>query len=1208
MMVQSGCLQKLQPASTSPVQLSPDGPSTALPWTLQISKLLFIPFVASVEYCFMGRRFTTLTLMAILTVLCGVAIVTVTDLAVNPLGLAIAAVSVVTSGLQQILCGTIQREHKLTSNQLLANTAPIQGVLLLLVGPYVDQRITGSWIGSFNYTLPASLCLGLSCCIAVLVNISQFMCLGRFSAVTFQVMGHSKTVLVLLLSWLYLDDKMTARKFIGMAVAIAGMVAYGYANSLPVPAVPTAADLKEGTPLLAESQRLMSDPAPATTDAPQHSNATAPSTAAAAAAAGAAPKSPHVNGASATAVAAASGTSPSKSKQPPQQQQPAAPPTRQLSQSAAQKLNGQEHPAPASPSTISGRGASGTSNGGSNGSGYRSSTPAPAPGRIFEEHLADELVRARVLEGGLLQGPLRVNSKDATEGFVSVPGIAGDVQVRGSIHQNRALPGDVVALQMLPLSKWWEVRGGGGGQAPSATPPPRPSLAQEHPWSACTSAREVLAVVAKILSDRPELRVKAKVVSIVRKCAAREQLVGVVRSGGGGGGGGGGGLTFVPLLPHLPHMSVKESEVAHQPEGLLAEAASDEVDTRTLMCACLVEWLASSSRPTVSLRHSLGQTGQIESETAAILEMEGIRNVEFSPAVLQCLPAVPWVISEEDMKGRRDFRDTRVFTIDPPTAKDLDDALHITPLPGGGCRVGVHIADVAHFIPPFSALDVEAGMRATSVYLTQRVIPMLPPLLCEQLCSLNPGVDRLAFSVVWDLDAEGQVVSQWAGRSIICSCAKLAYPMVQAMIEGRFQREACTAVLFGFNTWDEVIGDSLALNAVACKLRAARFRNGALTMDNIKLSYVMDKDGDPVAFSQYIQSDANHLVEEFMLLANMSVATLISDAFPDRAMLRRHEPPRAEKLVEFAAAAKAAGLELDLAIGKSLQEPLTRVRTEIEDKGVADMLMLMATRPMQLALYFSTGEQVDPESWAHYALAVEAYTHFTSPIRRYPDVVVHRLLAAALDMRESGLGVEQAAAKHQLCSGELTGKVAEHCNEKRLSAREAQDASQKLYLAVMTCKRPAITSGVVMQLKGDKFFNMYLPEYGVICKLQVQDLGVPFTSSWRPPTSSAGTPQPPPPCPPRRRPLPDFAPWVQSLPPLHNPNHTTPVVLPLHLQLTKTFPVVVTSVMRPGVPSELIARIYLDVGLNLAVVANETAAAHAGRLVPSCIPLDVLCD
>eukprot|EP00879_Flechtneria_rotunda_P001975 GHRR01002150.1.p1 GENE.GHRR01002150.1~~GHRR01002150.1.p1 ORF type:complete len:375 (+),score=101.36 GHRR01002150.1:344-1468(+) len=197
----------------------------------QIAKLLIIPFVCLVELFWMKRRFTMPVVGSIIIVTCGVAVVTVTDVTVRPLGLVVAALSVVSSGMQQILCGTIQRTHKLQSHQLLANTAPVQGAMLLLVGPFVDKAVSGTWVGQYPVTTPGLTCLLLSCAVSVAVNISQFMCLGRFSAVTFQVLGHTKTVLVLLTSWAVLHEHMSLRKLSGMALAVAGMVAYGYFNS-----------------------------------------------------------------------------------------------------------------------------------------------------------------------------------------------------------------------------------------------------------------------------------------------------------------------------------------------------------------------------------------------------------------------------------------------------------------------------------------------------------------------------------------------------------------------------------------------------------------------------------------------------------------------------------------------------------------------------------------------------------------------------------------------------------------------------------------------------------------------------------------------------------------------------------------------------------------------------------------------------------------
>lgn len=226
----------------------------------QIAKLLIIPFVCLVELFWFGRRFTVPVVASILLVILGVAVVTVTDVSVQPLGLVIAGVSVVSSGMQQILCGTIQRQHKLQSHQLLANTAPVQGVMLLLVGPLVDKAVSGAWVSQYTLTVPGLSCLLLSCLISVGVNISQFMCLGRFSAVTFQVLGHTKTVLVLLTSWAVLHEHMSSRKLLGMVIAVGGMVLYGYFNSAGAKGGSSTSSSVDGKPLLPVTGKLLPSP------------------------------------------------------------------------------------------------------------------------------------------------------------------------------------------------------------------------------------------------------------------------------------------------------------------------------------------------------------------------------------------------------------------------------------------------------------------------------------------------------------------------------------------------------------------------------------------------------------------------------------------------------------------------------------------------------------------------------------------------------------------------------------------------------------------------------------------------------------------------------------------------------------------------------------------------------------------------------------
>lgn len=397
-----------------------------------------------------------------------------------------------------------------------------------------------------------------------------------------------------------------------------------------------------------------------------------------------------------------------------------------------------------------------------------------------------------------------------------------------------------------------------------------------------------------------------------------------------------------------------------------------------------------------------------------------------------------------------------------------------------GAVAGVHIADVAHFVRPNTALDTEAAGRSTSVYLVQRVVPMLPRLLCEDLCSLNPGTDRFAFSVVWELTPQGVIVDTWVGRSVIASCAKLSYNVVQRMIDGCFVPAECDAALHGGQGWPDVEADCLALHRLAQALRAARFANGALRLDNTRLSFVLDKERKhPVSYTQYVQREANQLVEEFMLLANMSVARIIADTFPQLAVLRRHPPPRDAKMKSLEELADLAGYKLEAGSAAALQRSLDELRATCYDRATVEVIIMLCTKPMQLAEYFCTGEMEEESGgWRHYALAVDHYTHFTSPIRRYPDVLVHRLLAAALDVRQRGLSAEQAAAKHLLCDRTKTASLAAHANERRLAARNAQDASLRLYLAVLLHRFPLVVQGVVTQVGGDRHFTVYIPEFG----------------------------------------------------------------------------------------------------------------------------------
>jgi len=616
---------------------------------------------------------------------------------------------------------------------------------------------------------------------------------------------------------------------------------------------------------------------------------------------------------------------------------------------------------------------------------------------------------------------------------------------------------------------------------------------EQRPWGDVTSPDQAISLISHLLNNEFQgWRATAEVVGIMQRSQRRSTIVGVLKTFSIGQHNP---FCLIPRDPRLPrclleHGTLKRNFNKETVDALLKEARQEEITYRTLLAAIITSWESCHRHPSVEIARIVGQAGRLDVEIEALLTQERIHDDDqFTPEVLACLPAVPWSISEADVAERRDLRSLRIFSIDPPTARDLDDALSIESLPGGMYRIGVHIADVSHFVTPATPLDEEAAVRSTSVYLVDRVIPMLPRLLCEELCSLNPGVDRLAFSIIWEMDSKGTIKSTWAGRTIICSCGKLSYPQVQELIDGTATPEGPIpegVQLHGSaHGWADVARDALKLHSVASEMRRRRFEvDGALRLDNVRLYFELNDEGKAVEYGVYQQKEANRLVEEFMLAANMTAAKIISDAFPDRALLRRHMPPNTTKLQELATTVARLlpdAPPLDVSSAGTLQKSLSNLRTAVGPE-VAEVVTLMCTKPMQTAQYFCTGDfEEDPSLWRHYALAVGHYTHFTSPIRRYPDVLVHRLLQAALDKEQElkGKGNTHNKQKNLLFDGDKVAEIASHANERKTAAKATQDGTLKLYLASLLLDRPAVFNAVVIGLGGSRFFDAYVPELGI---------------------------------------------------------------------------------------------------------------------------------
>jgi DIS3-like exonuclease 2 len=588
------------------------------------------------------------------------------------------------------------------------------------------------------------------------------------------------------------------------------------------------------------------------------------------------------------------------------------------------------------------------------------------------------------------------------------------------------------------------------------------------------------------------------------------------------GGGGGMQWRFMPADARLPYCNVLPADVP----AAARSAAMDGSLPSLLFLGRITRWAAASPGPLGAVRACLGSAGDIEAETAALVAEHGLDDTEFDAAALACLPPSPWSIPAAELAARRDLRGERIFSVDPPSARDLDDALSIqrVTLPGSGApgwRVGVHIADVAAFVAPGSALDAAAAARATSSYLTQRVLPMLPRLLCDQLCSLQPGCDRLAFSIEWHLDDQARVVSEWAGRTVIRSAAKLAYAHAQAVIDAAgpdaeaLGADAAAAALAGVALTPPhdaagVAADVLALNRLARRLRAARIADGSLRLDHTKLHFALDAaTGEPLGAAPYLITEAHSLIEEFMLLANRRVAATLASAFPERALLRRHPPPEPRKLAELAAFSSAHGLALACGGGSGALAASLKALAVSRPDATA-LATLLATKPQQLAQYFCTG-QLPEEAWGHYALAMPRYTHFTSPIRRYADVIVHRQLAAALAATEADAAEAEAAAAvaagrpdadaararaagaraaataaaAALPGTEALGAATAHCNERKAAAKAAQEASARVFLCALLRRCRVVTSATVLAT-GRSYLHAYLEDLGFEARISLE--------------------------------------------------------------------------------------------------------------------------
>ncbi len=391
--------------------------------------------------------------------------------------------------------------------------------------------------------------------------------------------------------------------------------------------------------------------------------------------------------------------------------------------------------------------------------------------------------------------------------------------------------------------------------------------------------------------------------------------------------------------------------------------------------ARLVEWDQRSRNPVGEIIEVLGNPGENDTEMHAILAEFGLPN-RFEPEIEEAAEKIPAKITPEEIAARRDFRGVPTFTIDPEDAKDFDDALSLRRLPDGNMEVGVHIADVTHYIRTGSVIEKEAQERATSVYLVDRTIPMLPERLSNHICSLSPDEDKLTYSAVFELDSKANVVKEWFGRTIIRSDKRFSYSGAQMVIdtgEGDMKEQLIT------------------LNSMAQTLRSRRFASGSFAFERLEVKFNLSEKGVPLGILFREFGTANQLIEEFMLLANRRVAEYVGKKMSGKTFVYRiHDKPDPEKLSSFSYFIKRFGYELDTENVKGLPAAMNKLMDNVSGKKEQNIIETLALRSMAKAVYST-------DNIGHYGLAFSHYTHFTSPIRRYPDMMVHRLLTKYLE-------------------------------------------------------------------------------------------------------------------------------------------------------------------------------------------------------------------
>ncbi|MCJ1286273.1 exosome catalytic subunit dis3 [Xylographa opegraphella] len=681
---------------------------------------------------------------------------------------------------------------------------------------------------------------------------------------------------------------------------------------------------------------------------------------------------------------------------------------------------------------------------------------------LYPEYYSMSKINTGIKAGNLHQGIFNVSTYNYLEASVHVAAFDKSLLVLGRDNSNRAVQGDVVVLEILPKPQW---------KSPSTKIIEEESLNKNENADAdyvepVVTEQERMALQDEVRkthgrSNEGRPQPTARVVGVVKR--NWRQYVGHVDSSSSSISKQGRKQQTVFLIPmdkRIPKIRIR----TRQADELMGKRVLVTIDA----------WDQESRYPVGHFVRSLGELETKGAETEALLLEYDVQYRPFPKAVLDCLPAeghewrVPATTDDPGWRDRKDLRDLLACSIDPVGCQDIDDALHARPLANGNFEVGVHIADVSHFVKPNNAMDTEASIRGTTVYLVDKRIDMLPMLLGTDLCSLKPYVERYAFSTIWEITPEADIVNSMFTKSVIRSREAFSYEQAQLCIDDKSQKDDLTK---GMRT----------LLMLSKKLRRKRMEAGALNLASPEVRVQTESEtSDPVDVKTKEMLDTNSLVEEFMLLANISVAGKIYSAFPQTALLRRHTAPPKTNFEELSNQLKVKrGLELKTESSKALADSLDTC-VDPKEAFFNTLVRIMATRCMMSAEYFCSGTQAYPE-FCHYGLASEIYTHFTSPIRRYADLVAHRQLAAAIEYE----GIDASLRSKNKLEG-----VCKNINVRHRNAQMAGRASVEYYVGQALKGRIIEEDGFVMKVFSNGFV-VFVPRFGIEGLIRLRDLATP---------------------------------------------------------------------------------------------------------------------